>query len=170
LKTLPKDHVAKIAIIEGMPGAAVSPQRIEGFRAALDKAKLKYEIVASQPTDWTPEKGEAVCQNILTANPDVDLFFSVADDMAIGCSRALKSSGSKASLLATAGGSRMGYDAIKSGAIDGSVCTRPELIGRLMFKTLYAAVQNPKAAKAQFVTYDIPAIQKDNLSDCPVEW
>ena len=87
-KSLPKDRTAKIAIVEGSPGAAVSAQRIEGFKQGLKDAGVSYDIVSSQPTDWTPEKGEAVCQNVLTANPDLDLIFSLADDMAIGCARA----------------------------------------------------------------------------------
>lgn len=169
-KLLPKDHVAKIAIIEGAPGFAVVRQRTEGFEKALNKAGVKYKIVASQPTDWTPAKGESVCQNILIANPDLDLFFSQADDMAIGCARALQSSGSHAKLVATGGGSRLGNDAIAAGGIDGSVCTRPELIGRLSAKALYDAATGENTKKAQFITYDTPAITKANLSACPAEW
>ena len=169
-KLLPKNRAAKVGVIEGAPGYAVVSQRTQGFNEGLKKAGAKYEIVASQPTDWTPEKGEAVCQNILTAHPDLDLFFSQADDMAIGCSRAIRAIGSNARLVATGGGSRLGLDAVKAGEIDGSVCTRPELLGRLMFRALKEAVTNPNAPKAQFVTYDMPAITKDTLSNCPSEW
>lgn len=169
-KLLPKDHPAKIGIIEGAPGYAVISQRTDGFKQGLDKAGAKYEIVAAQPTDWTPEKGEAVCQNILTAHPDLDLFFSQADDMAIGCSRAIRAAGSSAKLVATGGGSKLGLDAVKAGEIDGSVCTQPELLGRLMFKALHDAVKNPSAPKAQFITYDMPAITKDTIADCPAAW
>ncbi|KVC15906.1 sugar ABC transporter substrate-binding protein [Burkholderia diffusa] len=169
-RLLPRDHVAKIGIIEGAPGFAVVRQRTDGFKKALDKAGVKYQIVASQPTDWTPAKGESVCQNILTANPDLDLIYSHADDMALGCARALRSSGAKAKLVATAGGSRLGNDAIKSGGIDGSVCTRPQLIGRLAAKALYDAATGKNTKKAQFITYDTPAITKENLATCPAEW
>jgi len=169
-KMLPKDRVAKIAIVEGMPGFAVVPQREQGFEGALKKAGIKFEIVASQPSDWTPEKGEAICQNVLTAHPDVDLFFSHADDMALGCAKAIKASGSKAKLIATSGGSKLGNNAIAAGEFDGSVCARPELLGRLMFKALAEAVKNPDAPKAQYITYDMPTITKDTLKDCPPEW
>ena len=167
---LPKDHVAKIGIIEGAAGYAVVRQRTQGFQQALDKAGVKYRIVASQPTDWTPEKGESVCQNILTANPDLDMFFSQADDMAIGCARAIRAIGAKTKLIATGGGSRLGNDAIKNGEIDGSVCTSPELIGRLAAKALYEAATKPGTEKARFITYDTPAITKANLSVCSSPW
>lgn len=167
---LPKDRVAKIGIIEGAAGYAVVRQRSEGFLQALDKAGAKYKVVASQPTDWTPEKGESVCQNILTANPDLDLFFSQADDMAIGCSRALRAANSKAKLVATGGGSHLGNAAIRNGEIDGSVCTNPETIGRLAAKALYEAITNKSTPKARFVTYDIPAVTKATLANCSADW
>lgn len=170
LTFLPKGRVAKIGVIEGAAGYAVVRQRQQGFQQALDKAGAKYKIVASQPTDWTPEKGEAVCQNILTAHPDLDLIYSQADDMAIGCARAMRAAGAKAKLVATGGGSRLGNDAIKNGELDGSVCTNPETIGRLAAKALYEAATNPNTPKARFITYDTPAITKANLSACSARW
>jgi ribose transport system substrate-binding protein len=167
---LPKGRTAKIGVIEGAAGFSAVRQRNQGFKQALDKAGVKYQIVASQPTDWTPEKGEAVCQNILTAHPDLDLFFSQADDMAIGCSRALRAVNSKAKLIATGGGSRLGNNAIKNGEIDGSVCTNPEMIGRLAAKALHEAITNPKTPKARFITYDIPTITKATMSNCSASW
>jgi len=169
-KLLPTGRVAKIAIVEGAPGFAVVRQRTEGFRKALDAAGIKYQIVASQPTDWTPAKGESVCQNILTANPDLDMFFSHADDMALGCSRAIRAANSKVKLVSTGGGSKLGNDAIKNGEFDGSVCTKPGTIGRLAAKALYDAATGKNTAKGQFISYDTPAITKANLAECPPEW
>lgn len=169
-KLLPKGRTAKIGIVEGAAGYATVRQRNEGFKQGLAKHGVKYKIVSSQPTDWTPEKGEAVCQNIITANPDLDLIFSQADDMAIGCARAIRSSGSKARLVATGGGSRVGNDAIKNGEMDGSVCTKPEEIGRLSAKALYEAITNKNTAKARFITYNMPTITKATLADCPSGW
>lgn len=167
---LPKDRVAKIAIIEGAPGYAVVQQRTAGFKKALDAAGVKYRIVGSQPTDWTPEKGEAVCQGFLTTTPDLDLVFSQADDMAIGCARAIEASGSKVHLVATSGGSRLGNAAIAAGELAGSVCVKPELLGRLAFKALYEAATKPDSKKGQFVTIDLPVVTKATLAGCPAEW
>lgn len=167
---LPKDKTAKIGIVMGDPAYTIVKLDTEGFRAALDKAGAKYEIVAEQPTNWTPEQGESVCQNFLTAHPDLDLIFSHADDMAIGCARAIDAAKSKVKLIATGGGSKLGHDAIMAGEMDGSVCTRPELLGTLMFKALYEAVTNPATAKGRFVTYDMPKITKKTIDSCPEQW
>ncbi|CAB3739935.1 sugar ABC transporter substrate-binding protein [Paraburkholderia rhynchosiae] len=166
---LPKGRTANIAIVEGAPGYPTVWQVTKGFKEGLDKAGIKYQIVASQPTDWTPEKGESVCQNILSAHPDVDLFFNQADDMVIGCARAVRAAGSHAKLVSR-GGSRLGINAIKAGDVDGTVCIQPGKMGALAFKALYAAVTNPAAPKAQFVDVDTPQVTKASLSQCAPEW
>ncbi|SAL83606.1 sugar ABC transporter substrate-binding protein [Caballeronia choica] len=166
---LPKGRTANIAIVEGAPGYPTVWQTTQGFKEALDKAGIKYRIVASQPTDWTPEKGESVCQNMLTAHPDIDLFFNQADDMVIGCARAVHSAGSHAKLIGR-GGSRLGINAIKVGDVDGTVCIQPGKMGQLAFKALYAAVTNPGAPKAQFVDVDTPQVTKASLAQCVPEW
>lgn len=167
---LPKDRKAKIAIVMGDPAYTIVKLDTEGFRAALDKAGANYEIVGEQPTKWTPDDGEKVCQNFLTATPDVDLIFSHADDMAIGCARAISASTSKPILIATGGGSKLGHDAIMAGEMYGSVCTRPQLLGTLMFQAMYEAVTKPETAKGRFVSYDMPKITKETIESCPEQW
>ncbi|WP_423066089.1 sugar ABC transporter substrate-binding protein [Devosia sp. CN2-171] len=165
---LPKDRVVKIAVLEGAPGFAVVKQRQDGFEEALKAAGIQFEIVASQPTDWTPETGEALCQNILTANPDVDLIYSHADQMAIGCAHALSALGSNALLIDSAGGSTAGLAAVASGDLDGSVCNQPKLLGEMTFDVLYEAVTNKaNAKKGQFLSYPNIAVSKDNIDECP---
>ena len=167
---LPKDRKGKIAIVMGDPAYTIVKLDTEGFRAALDKAGANYEIVGEQPTKWTPDDGEKVCQNFLTATPDVDLIFSHADDMAIGCARAIAASTSKPILIATGGGSKLGYDAIMAGEMYGSVCTRPQLLGTLMFQAMYEAVTKPETPMARFVSYDMPKITKETIDSCPEQW
>jgi ribose transport system substrate-binding protein len=165
---LPKDREVKIAVVEGAPGFAVVKQRQDGFEAALKEGGIKFKIVSSQPSDWTPDSGERICQNALTANPDLDVIFSHADDMALGCGKAIIAAGSKARLIATGGGSKLGAEAIKRGEIEASVCTQPKLIGELSFKVLFEAAADPAAAKkGQYVTYDMYPLTKENVDKCP---
>ncbi len=168
-RLLPKDRVAKIAIVEGAPGYPTVWQTKQGFKDGLDKAGIKYRIVASQPTDWTPAQGESVCQNILTAHPDVDLIFNQADNMVIGSPRAVRAAGSRAKLVGR-GGSRLGINALKAGDIDGTVCIEPGKMGRLAFKALYAAVTQPNTPTAQFVEVDTPQVTKASVASCVPEW
>jgi ribose transport system substrate-binding protein len=167
---LSHEKTSQIGIVEGAKGYASVAQRTEGFRTALDAAGIRYEIASSQPTDWTPDTGEIVCRDMLSSHPDLDLIFSHADPMAIGCARAIKATGANVRLVATGGGSNEGNSAIAAAAMDGSVCTRPDLLGRLMLKVLYEAATNPNVQKAQFITYDSAVITKDTLQNCPAEW
>ncbi|MEO8409760.1 MAG: sugar ABC transporter substrate-binding protein [Propionivibrio sp.] len=169
LQLLPWDREARIAIVEGAAGYAEVRQRTEGFEKALKDAGLNYTIVAAQPGDWSAEKGEAVCQNILAANPNVDLFFNQADDMMIGCARAVRSVGSRARLVGM-GGSRLAMAAIKAGKVDGTVCYQPEAIGQLAFNTLYKAATGKQLHQAEFVSYDTPGVTLANADQCVGQW
>jgi ribose transport system substrate-binding protein len=165
---LPKDREVKIAVVEGAPGFAVVKQRQDGFEAALKEAGIQFAIVSSQPSDWTPDSGEQICANALTATPDLDVIFSHADDMALGCAKAIAAAGSKARLIATGGGSALGAVAIQNGEIEASVCTQPGLIGQLAGEELQKAAADPAAAKkGQYITYDMQALTKENVDSCP---
>jgi len=160
---------AKIAVIEGAAGYAEVGQRTAGFEQGMEEAGQAYEIVAAQPGDWTAEKGEAACQNILASNPDVDLFFNQADDMVVGCARAVASAESEAFLLGF-GGSKLAIQAIKDGAVSGTVCYKPEEIGRLSFNVLHDNVTGAVMHKEEFVTYETPAVTIDNIDLCVGQW
>jgi ribose transport system substrate-binding protein len=162
---LPRDRTARIAIIEGAAGFPEVEQRARGFRLALDAAGLRYRIVASQPGNWTSQGGEAACQNILAAQPDIDLFYNEADDMVIGCARAVRAAGSQARLIGV-GGSKLAIASIKAGAVDGTVCFKPEALGALAFEALHAKSEGA----SRFRTYPIPAVTRATVSECVGQW
>ena len=169
LTLLPRDRVARIAIIEGAPGFPEVLQRAEGFRQALDAAHARYRIVASQPGDWTADDADTACQNILAAHPDVDLFFNEADVMAVGCARAVRSAGAHARLVGV-GGSRLAMVSLEAGRIDGTVCYEPRELGALAFDALYEDVTGRKPLHAAFITYHTPGITRANVGACPAQW
>lgn len=165
---LPSGREAQIAVIEGTAGFPEVEQRARGFRQALAAAGVRYRIVASQPGNWSSQGGEAACQNILTAQPKVDLFFNEADDMVIGCARAVRAAGSDARLVGV-GGSRLAIASIKAGAVDGTVCFKPEALGALAFEALHRAAQG-QAPGERFLTYPIPAVTRANVDACVGQW
>ncbi|MDE2051066.1 MAG: sugar ABC transporter substrate-binding protein, partial [Gammaproteobacteria bacterium] len=144
-------------------------QRAEGFRQALDAAHARYRIVASQPGNWTADDADSACQNILAAHPRIDLFFSEADDMAVGCARAVRSAGSHARLVGI-GGSRLAIVSLEAGRIDGTVCYEPRELGALAFDALYGDLTGRKPLHAAFITYATPGITRANVSACPAQW
>jgi ribose transport system substrate-binding protein len=83
-----KGGKAKVAVIEGLP-STFTTDRKGGFVEEIKKFP-GVQVVASQPGDWEREKSYNVAQNILQSNPDVDVFYGLSDEMALGAARAVK--------------------------------------------------------------------------------
>ncbi|TQS25774.1 sugar ABC transporter substrate-binding protein [Microbispora sp. KK1-11] len=159
----------KMAVVEGAAGFAEVVLRYQDFPKAAEAKGAKFEVVARQPGDWVQDKAQSACQNMLASNPDVKLFYAESDDMAVGCAKAVKSANSTAKIVGI-GGSKLGVDAVTSGDIAGTVCFKPEDLGKLALDTLYKHLTGEQKQDAAFVTYDTPAITKDNVADCTPQW
>jgi len=168
-RLLPRDRTANIAVIEGAPGFAEVLQRASGFRAALDASHVSYRIVASQPGDWTADKADVTCQNILAGHPDIDLIFNEADDMAVGCAHAARAVGAHAKLVGI-GGSKLAIVSIKAGRVAGTVCYKPEELGALAFEALYDDVTGKKPLHGGFITYRTPGVTRADIGQCTGQW
>jgi ribose transport system substrate-binding protein len=161
VKALPNG--GKVAVIAGSAGFVENTTRVTKFQEALNAAGAgKFTIVATQPGDWTKEKGQS-------ATPDVGLFYTLSDDMAVGCATAVKSAGSSAKIIGL-GGSASGIAAIKSGAVYGTVCYKPYDEGALAVQTMYDAVTGKLTGAPKTNFYDTPGITADNVDSCTPQW
>lgn len=159
----------KMAVVEGAAGFAEVQTRFEEFLAPAEEAGVEFDVVARQPGDWVPDKAQSACQNMLASNPDIDLFYAQSDDMAVGCAKAVKAADSDAAVVGI-GGSKLGIDAVKSGEVYGTVCYKPEDMGQLAMQVLYDHLTGAKKYDAEFVTYETPAISKENVEECQPQW
>lgn len=167
LKQLPQG--GQMAIVEGAAGFAENTTRVRSFSKPADAAGVKFTVVARQPGDWVPDKAESACQNMIASNPGIKLFYALSDDMAVGCAKAVKAA-QKTAVVIGIGGSKLGIDAIKSGEIQGTVCYKPEDMGKLAFDTLYVYLSSGVTPDPKFVTYPTPGITKANVADCVPQW
>jgi len=78
----------KVIVLEGPAGDTNSALRV-GFMEVIKKYP-GIKVLASQPADWSREKGLRVMENLLQAFPDVDAVFAANDEMALGAIEALK--------------------------------------------------------------------------------
>lgn len=159
----------EIAILEGAAGFAESKLRQVGFDEVLARSGRSFRTVASQPGDWLPDKGEAVCQNMLAAHPNLRLVYSHSDDMAVGCTKAVRQANRDVKVVAV-GGSRLGMNAIEAGEMSGTVCYLPEELGKVALDTLVGDLTGDRPVEAEFVSYDTPATTRANASDCNAQW
>lgn len=77
----------KTAILTGIAGQQNAADRKDGF---LKGAGDSINVIAEQSANWEVDQGYAAVQNILTANPDIELVYCGNDGMAIGALRAIK--------------------------------------------------------------------------------
>lgn len=153
-----KGGKAKVAIIEGLP-STFTTDRKGGF---VDQIK-KYpgiEVVASQPGDWEREKSMNVAQNVLQAHPDVDVFYGLSDEMALGASQACKAAGKKGVVIIGIDGNPNAIEAVAKGDLTGTLGVNPDLIGAKAIETLDKAVKGQPSPKK--VVTDTVIIDKDN--------
>lgn len=80
---------AKVAILRGIQGHTNDEHRYTGF---LDKAG-DITLVAEQHCDWETDKGYTAVQNILQANPDLEVVYCENDLMGVGAYQAIEEAG-----------------------------------------------------------------------------
>jgi ribose transport system substrate-binding protein len=160
----------KVAVITGAPGFVENTTRVTQFTDALKSAGAgKYTVVATQPGNWTKQDGQSACQNILAANPDTGLFYAISDDMAVGCSAAVKSAGSHAKIVAI-GGSQAGIAGIKSGDIYGTVCYKPYDEGAMAVQMMYESLTGKLVGPPKTTFYNTPGVTAANVDSCVPQW
>lgn len=85
--------------------------------------KAKFEITGQGWGNWTIDEGLVAAEDLITANPDVNLVMAENDPMLIGAMTALDNAGitygdeGTVKLISAADGSKEGYDYVKEGKI-----------------------------------------------------
>ena len=111
----------KVAIIQGITGAAQSEGRTEGALSVFDAAE-GIEVVSVQPADWDSTTAYNVAADLISAHPDLKAIFCCNDVMALAASQALVDAGAKEGvLLYGVDGTEEAKTAIKEGRMDGSI-------------------------------------------------
>ena len=125
---------AKVAQLEGIPGASATRERGEGFE---NVAKDKLEVVDSQAADFDRAKGLTVMENILQSNADIKAVFAQNDEMALGALEALKSAGKTDILVIGFDGNDDALKSVASGDLTGTVAQQPKEMGKLALQAAY---------------------------------
>ncbi|WP_318764713.1 substrate-binding domain-containing protein [Lactiplantibacillus carotarum] len=133
---------AKVAELEGTPGADAAVQRGKGFTQAV---KGNLNVVTKQSANFDRAKGLSTMQNILQAHSDIKGVFAQNDEMALGAVKAIKSQDIK---IVSVDGTPDGLAAVKKGTIDGIVAQEPKAEGRLALQAAYDHYAGKKVAKS----------------------
>ena len=135
---------AKVAELQGVPGASATVDRGKGFHEVADK---DLSVVASQTANFNRTEGLDVMENILQANPDIKGVFAHNDEMALG---ALEAIGDKKIVVVGFDATDDAKAAIESGKMAATIAQQPDLMGGTAVETA------AKLAKGETVEASIP--------------
>ena len=135
---------AKVAELQGVPGASATVDRGKGFHEVADK---DLSVVASQTANFNRTEGLNVMENILQANPDIKGVFAHNDEMALG---ALEAIGDKKIVVVGFDATDDAKAAVESGKMAATIAQQPDLMGGTAVETA------AKLAKGETVEASIP--------------
>ena len=149
---------AKIAVLEGIPGASSAIERNQGF---LNAIKGKVNIVASQTANYDRSQGLTVTENILQAHPDIKGILSANDEMALGAVQAVEAAGKVPGKDILISGFDAGDDArkaVKDGKMIFTVEQQTTLMGQTAVQTAQDLMQGKTVEKN--IPIDITMVTK----------
>ncbi|WP_329140215.1 sugar ABC transporter substrate-binding protein [Streptomyces sp. NBC_01476] len=149
-----KPH-GKIAVISGPPAPSIVALT-KCFTAAAKQAGLTV-VTQQDNTQDTSSGASSLAQDLLSAHPDIDGFWSYNDASALGVSSAVIAAGKKVYSAADPGGivvtgvngDSSAITAVRSGTVTATVDTDPECTGWTVAAAMQAAKKG--GAPAQYV-------------------
>lgn len=147
-----KNGSANVAVLQGLPGFHAT-ERTRGF---VDKVKEfpGIKIIGMQPADWAREKGMNVAQNMLQANPEINVFYGQNDESALGAAQACKQMGKTDILTVGIDGNPNAMEAIKKGELSATLYVNPVGIGATAIQLLADAISGKPAPANNKVAVD----------------
>lgn len=159
----------KIALISGDKGNEVGQERRLGVLAGLLEGQLRndgrahFEVVGQGWGAWTNEGGLKAMEDLLTANPDVNVVLGENDSMVLGAQKAL---GDKKDVLlvAAADGQKEALQEIKDGKYGATGLNDPALVASTAVDMAKKAIDGNLSKDVSKLTYTTPmAITKANV-------
>ena len=122
---------AKVAELQGVPGASATIDRGAGFHQVADQS---LQVAASQTANFNRAEGMTVMENILQSDGTIKGVFAHNDEMALGAVEAVAASGKDIKIV--------GFDAtddaqkaVKDGKMAATVAQKPDKMGETAIET-----------------------------------
>ncbi|RZQ63825.1 ABC transporter substrate-binding protein [Amycolatopsis suaedae] len=128
---------AKVAVLLGSSGNNVTDDRNSGFKEQVKAKHPGLEIVAEQTGNFARERGQAVAEQLIQANPGITAIYAHNDEMALGAVTAVQAAGKRPGediKIVSIDGTRNAVQAIVDGKINAVIESNPRF-GPLSFQT-----------------------------------
>ena len=170
----PDASPCKVAYISGGNAILFEQVKLEAFRGVLEEADIEIQIVSQQEGNFLVGDARTAAENILQANPDLNVLSTSADQMTLGAEQAVNDAGITGITLVGTGSSFEGVEAVREGRWFGSTVFLPVDEGRVATQMLidYIQGQAPEAA-----VYDVVSgspigrtLTRDNIEGFEPQW
>lgn len=132
---------AKVAELEGVPGASATRERGKGFHNVADQS---LDVVSKQSAKFNRTEGLNVTQNIIQAHPEIQAVFAQNDEMALGAVEAI---GNKDIKVVGFDGNEDAIKSVEKGKLFATVAQQPNLMGEESVKTIMDLYNGKKVEK-----------------------
>ena len=119
----------KIVILRGTSGVDADKQRYEGFMQGIKGSPLENAVVAQVNGQFDTQTGFSVMQNVIQAQPKIDLVYAENDTMALGALQALEAANKKDVKIIGYDGSTECVQKIVEGKITATVAQKFKSLG-----------------------------------------
>lgn len=163
MKLLPNG--GNVAIISGLAGLGSTKIRDEVYKQTI-AAQSNIHVVADQPGDFAADKARAAMENILQANPDLQLVYAADDTMAVAAVQAIKAANrlDKIKVIGI-GGSKAAMASIAAGEMTATVWSSLEVAGQDIIKMLVDNKNGTNTAMEQCIQLPQVLVDSSNIAE-----
>jgi len=157
----------KTVIITGSEGANTNTERLQGLFEIVGEQgpDCWIDVVAMQTANWDVEQGYKVMQNMLSANPDIELVFAICDTMGIGALRAIEEANKKEQIsIISYDGIREALSLVEQGDFLATVGMKPRDEGQIGLQYLYDWVTKGEKPQQDTDT-GVTVVTQENLDE-----
>ena len=131
-----------IALMDGTESTTVSQLRHDGFLSGFGIEEGDPMIVCAQATNGTQDIAQTAMENCLTANPDINVVYTINEPAAFGADTALKAAGVEDVIMVSVDGGCAGVRGVVEGQIDATSQQYPLLMASMGVDAIVDYVQN----------------------------
>ena len=168
LGDVPGPH--KVGVIELHAGSVVGEERVAEFVSILEDHD-NFEVVSSLDGNDTVDGGFAAAQDMLSANPDLEVIYAANDDSAIGAQRAMETAGKSVEdgfILIGFDGADGALELIEQGLMSATVAQDPYGQGIKAVETILALLEGEQAyddEATKTIFFPVEIVTAENLAD-----